>query len=99
MPKYTIPAFDDTNPGTVEASIVAIPWDASRKFLPPRNTGAGTVYLSLTRPSAETALDGFPLGPNATSPELGECLPIGNLDGAGSVLFLTSATGSEVRTL
>lgn len=99
MAKYTIPAFDATNAGTIAASIIAIPWDSARKLLPPRVTGANKVYLSLAVPTAANFDDGYPLGPNADDAELGEALVISNEDGAQSHLYVTATSASEVRTL
>ncbi len=96
--KYTVPAFNPTDAGTIAASVIPIP--AAQVLRGLRVTGANLVFLHSSPPTTSGQhLDGWPLGPNADEPLLGEALPLAANSGALTKLYVTAVAASEVRTL
>jgi hypothetical protein len=94
--KHTIPAF---NPADIPGSIVTIP-RTSNRLKAFRVTGAALVLVHATKPTTEAEhLEGWPLGHNATTPLLGEALPMDFNGGAQSALYVTAISASEVRVI
>lgn len=93
--KLTIPEYDHTD---IAGTVIEVP--TATKLLLLRNAGAGKVRVHTDMPlTAEAQAKGFPLCPNATDADQGECYPFGHTDGVQNTLWLTADAASAAYVL